>query len=41
LQIEAEVMRTIAEEGRIDLLAKWIGILVRGGHERSAILDQT
>lgn len=33
-QIEAEVMRVMAEEGRVDLLAKWMGILIRGGHER-------
>ena len=34
MQIEAEVMRMMAEEGRVDLLAKWMGILIRGGHER-------
>ncbi len=34
MQIEAEVMRVMAEEGRLDLLARWMGILIRGGHER-------
>ena len=26
----------VAQDGRVDLLAKWMGILVRGGHARSA-----
>ena len=34
MQVETEVMKVIAEEGRVDLLAKWMGVLVRGGHER-------
>lgn len=34
LQVEVELIKEIAEEGRVDLLAKWMGVLVRGGHER-------
>jgi hypothetical protein len=34
LQVEVELIKEIAEVDRVDLLAKWMGVLVRGGQER-------
>lgn len=34
--MEADIIQAVAEDGRVDLLAKWMGVLTRGGHARSA-----
>ena len=34
LQTEADIVMAVAQDGRVDLLAKWMGVLIRGGHAR-------
>ena len=34
MQVEVDMMRAIAEDGRVDLLAIWTGVLIRGGHTK-------
>ena len=34
-QMEADIVVAVAQDSRVDLLAKWMGVLIRGGHARS------
>ena len=34
VQVEVDMMRDFAEDGRVDLLAKWVGVMVRGGYAK-------
>ena len=38
LQVEADIVIAVAEHDRVDLLAKWMGVLIRGGHAGSVRL---
>ena len=34
MQVEVDIVRAIAQDGRVDLLARWMGLMIRGGHAK-------